>query len=408
MGIKKFTKKEFKLQKKRMLARPEEVRIPIDDSTEYLNGYYLAVSRFFRLFEYIFIISALLFSIGFVAMHPEIMSYNNFLMFVKDIDMSHIEGEKYTELLYDTDYTDEIELYREGAVVTGSDNLFVFTATGRLAYTAMHSFAEPRLETSDSVALLYDFSSDTYNIYNSYTEIYKGKSEYPIYACTLSDSGRYAFVVKKTDGKYGVTVYSEENKHICSFESDKYIIASALDISGERLSVASLGVSEGVRYTEVKIYDCNSGTELMHERFNEAHPVSCGFFDDGAFFLITDKSVNFFGNDCSHLSSISHDSPQSFCVDLNSLLISYKNCVRVLSSGGSETFTAAFPTDVASCSLSDGALFVLSNGSVIRTDIESGENSSVVVGADVKKILSTSDKYVIACGVSKASLIEFN
>ena len=55
MGLLKFTKKDLKKQKRGMLASPDDVKIPIDDNYVYENEYYLGISRFFRLFEYIFI-----------------------------------------------------------------------------------------------------------------------------------------------------------------------------------------------------------------------------------------------------------------------------------------------------------------------------------------------------------------
>ena len=210
MKILKITKRAVKANEKQMLATAEDVNIQIEDNYTYVNEYYLGISNLFRLFEYILIICTLLFAVGCVMAHPEIVSYNNFLMFVKDFNTSTIDTAYYTEIVYDTDRTEEISLYRGGVVVPGSDSVFVFTATGRLAYTDKHSFADPRLEVSDSVSLLYDFSSTSYSLYNSYMRVYRGESEHPIYACSLSDSGRYAFVLKKSDGKFGVAVYSAQ------------------------------------------------------------------------------------------------------------------------------------------------------------------------------------------------------
>jgi len=408
LGLIKFTKKDLKKQKRGMLASPDDVKIPIDDNYVYENEYYLGISRFFRLFEYIFIVSTLLFAVGCVMAHPEIISYNNFVMFVKDFNTSAVETKRYTELLYDTDYTDEISLYREGAVVPGSDSVFVFTATGRLAYTAKHSFASPRLETGESSALLYDFSSDSYSIYNSYTEVYKGKSEHPIYSCTLSDSGRYAFTVRKSDGRFGVQLYSESNSRIAAFESDKYVIGASLDASGERLAVISLGVSEGERYTSFKVYNCNSGEALAEYTYKGVQPVTCSFLKNGGAYLLTDANIIFFEPSLSELKSTPVQSVSSVESDGARVALVCGKSVCLFSENGETVLSTRFSSSPRSVAILGDSLFVLAEGSVFRADLASSLITEKEVGTRYMKILATSDRHVILCGVSGASLVNMD
>ena len=408
MGILKITKKDLKKQKKAMLATAEDVKIPIDDNYVYENEYYLGISRFFRLFEYILIICTLLFAVGCVMSHPEIMSYNNFLTFVKDFNMSTVDAKHYTELIYDTDNTDGISLYKSGAVVPGSDSIFVFTATGRLAYTDTHSFSEPRLETGSSVSLLYDFSSSSYSIYNSYTRVYKGESEHPIYFCALSDSGRYAFIVKKNDGKFGVSVYSQDNVRICSFESDKYIISASLDSPGERIAISSFGVASGERYAELKIYDCGTGEMLLQKKIEHAQPIRCGFFDDGGAFVITDKKTVFFDPSLAECAVKNAEDISSVHADGRSIIINSKNNITVFDSDGDILIEKAFAERVVSFTSFEDTLFVLCSEKVYKIGLTSGAEEKIQIEKDYRRILATSDKHVILCGVSRASLVDFD
>jgi len=408
LGISRFTKKDLKKQKKSMLANPEDIKIPIDDGYVYENEYYLGISRIFRLFEYIFIMASILFAVGCVAAHPEIMSYNNFLMFVKDFNMSAVDTRRYTELLYDTDYTDEISLYKDGAAVPGSDSVFMFTATGRLAYTSQHSFDSPRLEASDSVALLYDFSSDSYALYNSYMRVYKGKSEAPIYGCSVSDSGAYAFIVRKSDGKFGVHVYSESNVRICSFESERYIISVSLNDSGDKISVLSLGVSDGERYTLLKVYSCTDGALLAERTLSGETPLFCGFLDGDSIAVLTDSSALFldhsFANDVR--VALSDISGMEICGD--KLYAVCERRVLVFSGNGECIYDRTFDNLVRSVTVFDNTVFVLFPDSVLAYDIASKESCETPVKESFLKILATSDKHVILCGVSGASLVELD
>lgn len=408
MAIFKFTKKDLK--HKNDLARPEDVQIPIEDDYVYENEFYLGVSRIFRLLEYIFIVSTLLFAIGSVAADPQMLSYNNFLTFVKDFNMSAVETKHYTEIVYDTDNTGEILLFKNGAVVPGSDDIFVFGATGRLAYTAKHSFASPRLESSESGALLYDFSSDSYAIYNSYTQIYSGKSESPIYSCSISDSGKYAFVVKNTDGRFGVHVYSESNVKICTFESDKYIVSAKLDKNGEKLTVASFGVSDGKRYALVKVYDCTEGKLLSEtERLGEM-PLSCGYFDNGNSYFLTDKCIMFF--DAEENLAASHEISDVLTVECDKqyLAVTFDKRAEVFLHDGSLLSEYSLKSPITSVTLADDSFFILCGSELFRAKLDSADPSaleSMDVGSGYSKVLATSDKNVILCGVSRASLVRF-
>lgn len=360
--------------------------------------------------EYILIVSTLLFAVGSVAAEPQMLSYNNFLTFVKDFNMSAVETKRYTEIVYDTDNTGEILLFKNGAVVPGSDDIFVFGATGRLAYTAKHSFRSPRLEASEGGVLLYDFSSDSYAIYNSYTQIYRGKSDAPIYSCSISDSGKYAFVVKSTDGRFGVYVYSENNAKICTFKSDKYIISADLNASGEKLTVVSFGISEGKKYASMKVYDCIEGKLLSeYEKVGEM-PLFCGYFDDGNSYFMTDKHIIFFDNEQKETASHELSDPSIIENDGKYLAVTINKCVRIFSRDGGIVSEYTVSSPIASVALADDAVFILSNGELLRAELDpvsSSELMSMDVGYGYSKVLASSSKNVILCGVSRASFVKF-
>ncbi len=408
MGFLKFKKKDLKKEQENLPVDPNNVNIPIDDDIIYENGYYNGVSRIFHLFEYIFIVAALLFAITCVASDPEIISYDNFLMFTENVNTSMLERGSYTELVYDTDLAKSISLYRGGVFVPGNDSVFVFSATGRRSYTHVHGFKQPRLETSDSVAILYDFASNRYTVYNSYTKLYDGENGAPIYACAVSDSGAYALVEKQLNGKYGVSVYSKNNVNVCSFISERYVVSVGLDSAGDRLAVLSLGVLDGERYFDLKVYDCNNGEILLNEKKNGEYPKKCLFSNNGELCVVSDKQIYFYSPEHKRLGTALADDVSVIETDKNGLLVATGKNVYVYAYNGTLLYSGTFNTSVVSSAVSEDSVYVLLGSSVHRINVESGKIESKDIEDRYVKVLASSGRHIVLCGVSGASLVEFD
>ncbi len=404
--MRRFTFKEARAEKKAM-ARPEEVRIPIIENEPPYNRYYIGISRIYHLFQYIFLAVALLFATTCIIADPEIISYRNFLMCVKDINMSLPKTERYSTLTYATKKPDRIRSYKGGIAVPGEDTLFVFSATGKRTLSSDHGFIDPVCETSDAGILLYDFGTTSFAVYNGYTRLYRGEAKCPIYGADISESGRYSLIQKSESGRFFVTVYEEDHTERATFQTDRYVIVCLLNGKGDELAVLSLAVSGGESVCDIKKYNCDSGELIFSYTEQKQTPLGAAFFEDGTLCVITDKKAVFLDKNGDTLGKVALDGVAAFDSDDSLVAIYCGREVVLVSFDGEVVRRERVDVSIRSLALADGRVFLLGKNALIAFDAEGGEVTQKEMSGDYDTVLAPSAKYPILCGMNTAALAEW-
>lgn len=389
------------------MARPEEVCIPIIDNEPPYNRYYIGISRIYHLFQYIFLAVALLFSLTCIIADPEIISYRNFLMCVKDINMTLPQTERYSTLTYATKTPEQIHSYKGGIAVPGEDTLFVFSATGKRTLSADHGFLDPVCETSDAGILLYDFGTTSFAVYNGYTRLYRGEAEYPIYGADISRSGRYSLIQKSESGRFFVTVYEDDNSEKATFQTDRYVTACLLNGEGDELAVLSLAVSGGESICDMRKYNCDNGELIFSYTEKGQTPVGGALSDSGELCVITDKKAMFLRNDGAMSGSVVLNGVAAYDANDSFVAIYSGREALMASFDGEIVRREMIDVSVRSVALANGRMFLLGKNVLIAFDAEGGEVRQKETSGDYDTVLAPSEKYPILCGMNTAALAEW-
>lgn len=405
MRILKFTKKDEKRSASEV-ARPEDVRIPISDEELPINRYYLNVSRVFNLAEYIFIVITLLFGLTCVISDPEIISYRNFLMLVSDINAAEFDYNEYTTLTYSTEIPEKSVTFDGGIAVPGEDSIFVYTETGRLSYTRVHGFSEPCLAGDGKYAVLYDFGTVNYKIYNSYTELYSGQTEYPIYGCTVNKNGDCTFIEVTPSGRSRVSLYNSDFSEIGYVETSGFAVAAASN--GDKiLAVLTLSTEGGSNRSRLTIHSLSTGTSLKEYTFEDVYPIGCRFVSPTKVVAILNTKTVFAGSEDMYYTEVTHASPKMFDHTENRIALLHDGALTVIDLDGNIILSEKLSGRCSSVSITEEAVFVLGADTITRYRFSDGSVLAKPTDGDSVKIIASSENHLIAFGRSGASMIDY-
>ena len=146
------------------------------------NAHYEAISARLGILQVILYFVLFAFVILSFISNTELITYRNFYYFFKDLNTSFESISVYSEesVSYSTADEQSFVLYRNGLAVAGNTSVTIFTETGRQTLSQTIAYKHPFAEGSGKFLLVYELGGTHYSLYNSYTQIYAGTSEFPM------------------------------------------------------------------------------------------------------------------------------------------------------------------------------------------------------------------------------------
>ena len=210
------------------------------------SGYWARVSRRYKWLSRIVAISLVLFILLFVTTWSDAFSYENVLYFGKDMGNLATLALKDESAIY---YTygkagASVVSYRGGVGMVHCGGTEIYTPDGELLLFLEGDYKNPRAAVSRDYFITYDFGGNSYTVCNSYVELYRGTTEYPIYNVSVSDAGYYALVTAPEATDKGVLPLCEVLVFTPSFQLVKRFgragatVAAALSENGRFVAIA--------------------------------------------------------------------------------------------------------------------------------------------------------------------------
>ena len=271
--------------------QPQKIRGALTDA-----GYYEEISLRYASAQLIGMMLLAVFVAVSLLTNSSILSSDNLVFFAKDMTsaMTMVEREARDTVTYTADAENRYTLFRDGLAVLGSDKLTVFTATGREAYTARHSYASPRVESSGRYLLVYDLGGTSYDLYNSFTCVESGRADAAIRGATAANNGSYALITDGTDYASCITLYNDRFQAINRYNLKEYTVCADLDEQGSRLLLASMSAQGGRMTTHLLLATPGKGETDAEWTVPDAYPVSAHLTDSGLVMLLSTNAVYYF------------------------------------------------------------------------------------------------------------------
>lgn len=406
-------------QKKKKLFAAQAEAIRWDpDAVFQENPYYTKLASKFRICKYLTAALALLLAVLMLTVYGSDITPENFRYFIKDLDITGITSGEFSQIIHSGGNSAGFAVYRGELAVVNPGNTLLYRPVGALSFSTSNIFYSPRLLTSDKYMLIYDYGNTTssYSLCNSFAELKKGKTDYPITGAALSDSGYYLLITRDSTYKGVLYWYDSDFEPVAEIKKDKYMISAALSDDGKKLVLASCYDSEGDIMTELVTVRAGSDSSEAVYTAEGVMPMKTGIMNDGNIVLLCTDRVMFFDQSLSLLSTVTFDHTGSMRADIgeeiffaaaSNSLVGNEKTVTVYSSSG--TIKASFGCSgelIAMHSFGE-TVFVLTEESLIRFDPGTGEVSTASIDPNPIDVVFTSTGKPIVCYAGSAVPVTF-
>ena len=148
-------------------------------------------------------------------------------------------------------------------VAADAHRLTIYDESGKRRSSYDHDFSSPVVRPTEKRALVFDFGSTGFKLYNKNGELYSKNAENDIMSAALGEDGTAAVLV--TSDKYASTVlyYNKEGKLIYRYDSTKKVMAVYVTDDGRSSYVCTFSSEQGEIYSQVIRLDLKKGMYIV-------------------------------------------------------------------------------------------------------------------------------------------------
>lgn len=350
--------------------------------------------------------------------NTELITYRNFYLFFQDLNASAetVDVFRTDSLSYPMSEKQSFALYRKGLAVAGNTSVTVFSATGRQIVSESVNYSNPVAVGSGQYLLVYEMGGRQYSLYNSYTQIHAGKSEYPINGAAVSESGAYALISSSRDSTSTVSLYNDRFKQIGRYGKSGYVTDVAINEKGTMMAIMTAFSDGGLLSTEVMLIKPGREEPTAKTTLQYATGVDCAFTEGGGVSIICSDGIYTLNGSGKITESHSFDgrvlraydlSENGACVCLKKNNVSQKNVVIVFDKNGKVVYNKDVTDSVEQLSRSGRTLFCMTDAEIFKIDLRTGNVASVGMKTVGGTLLAISEQEALCCFSQKADYVSF-
>ncbi len=383
------------------------------------NEYYERISSKLGLLQVILYLSLLAFVVVSFFANTELITYRNFYYFFKDLNASAETVDVFSsdQVTYPSSGQQSFTLYRKGLAVAGNETVTVFTATGRQTVSYNIQYQNPTAVGTGKYLLVYEMGGQSYSLYNSYTQIFSGKSDYPIWGAAVSESGMYALISRSAQYPSVVTLYNSDFEMINRYNRNGFVMDVAINAKGTRLALLVSKGDVGALSTTLTLYKPHETESLGVAELGDSLALSCAFSSDGTVSVLCSDSIQFVGSRGEVLRSHSFDGKEILsarlgddgaAVALKPTPVSQKSELLVFDSQGRSLYRQTLDQTVLELDRTENTVYLMSRTGITCLDAKTGRTVHHACQTARKSILAVSGDEVLLCSAQKADYIRFS
>lgn len=382
------------------------------------NQYYENISAHLGILQVVLYLSLFAFVILSFVSNSNLITYRNFYYFFKDLDASaeSIDVFKSDSMTYPTSDSQYFSLYRGGLAVVGERSVSTFTATGRQTVSKSIQYRNPMAEGKGRYLMVYEMGGTQYSLYNSYTQLYADKTDYPINGAAVSDSGMYAILSSSGDFHSVVSLYNDNFALINRYNKNSYVTDVSIDEKGRLVAILSSNPMGGAFESSLELYIPGEGEAKKTVSLGEGMAYSCSFTSSGVIAVSFSDELLFVSSDGEVLSRFDFQGKIPVLADvgadgaaivLRASAISAKNHVIVFDKNGKILYNEVVDMEARSIARHGNSVFLMGDTEIQKLSVDSGAFSSVSIQTEKRCILAVSEDELLICSPQKAEYIRF-
>lgn len=381
------------------------------------NPYYERISSVLGLLQVVLYLSLFAFVVLSFFRNTELITYQNFYHFFKDLNASAETVDVFgtDSVSYPTAEEQSFALYRHGLAVAGNYSVSVFTATGRQTLSTQLQYRHPVAVGAGKYLLVYELGGEQYSIYNSYTQLYTGKSDKPITGAAVSDAGLYAIVSSSESYSSVVSLYSEHFSMLNRYNKNGYVMDVSINEKGTLLSILTSQSKGGMFSTELMVCEPKKGEALVQREVASSLGLSCTFTDGGISVLCSDEMLLLstqgerlasYSLPAGSLTGVAH-SADGLVLYLRATSLSEESRLVAFDGNGRLLYNERTDEEILQLAAVGDFLFYTTPSSVVRKNLKNGAADVFATDANQKQLLAVEHNVVLLCSRQKAVYIKF-
>ena len=397
-------------------------KVPPRQNTESVlphNEYYERVSERLGIAQVVLYLSLLAFVVLSFLGNTELITYENFYYFVKDLNASAetVDVWNTDAVSYPADDVQSFTLYRKGLAVAGGSNVTVFTATGRQTVSESAVYANPVAVGDGRYLLVYDHGGRHYALYNSYTQIHEGETAYPISGAAVAPNGTFAITSSSADYTSVVSLYDRNFSLLNRYNKQGYVMDVAINPDGDTVALVTSVMQGGQFCTDLMICRVQATEAMANVRIADSLALSCIFTEDdivqtlcsgGAYtYTVNGQSVNsidFAGDSVTSFDA----SEDGLAIALKTIGTSERKQVLVLDKRGSTVYHGEAERQIDALSRHGDSVYLLTAYGVLRLDASGGDYDEMICNTEQKYLLAVSEDEFLLCSPKRAEYKSFD
>ena len=382
------------------------------------NDYYESLSARLGIFQVILYLSLLAFVVLSVIGNAGMITYRNFYYFFKDLNASveSVDVLSTDSVTYQTAKEQSFTLYRKGLAVAGNRSVTAFTATGRQTLSQTINYKNPVAVGTGRYLLVYELGGTQYSLYNSYTQIHEGKSEYPIYGACVSDAGMYALISRSEQYTSTVSLYSSNFSLLNRYNKSGYVMDVAIHEKGTLLAILTSSPRDGFFETAISLHMPKSGEMGTTVPISDSVGLSCSFTDGKRISVLCTDSLVHLNEKGETTDTYSFAGREPICarlteygtvMALKGASIDEKNHVLVFDKSGKIVYNELVGDAVRELDRTEDSVIWLTSSGLTCLDLTSKGLDYYPCDTDEKRLLAVTGHEAMLCSPQKAEYIRF-
>ncbi|MBE6703152.1 MAG: hypothetical protein E7585_07065 [Ruminococcaceae bacterium] len=363
------------------------------------------------------LILLLIFAALFMLLFSRAFTYDSVFCFFRDLQaVSSFVSSDYGTVTSTYTAGDQTVLsYRGGIAFINSGGVEIYSPDGERLLNAERPMQNPRAMASRKYLVAYDNGGTSFVVTNSYAELFRGETEFPILGVCVSDSGHFALITSSDQVLSQVLLYDNNFNLIQRFQRASATVDVSLADNGKRIAILGANAAQGTVASKLDIFQLGDTNAEVSHLFQNEIPLSVGFTGNRNVMVLTNKAVRCCDTDQEiRMEMPTNGTPVGFTVnDYGALLVLETDKItgthRVLAfeKKGDVLYDGSLDADIHALALGDEELFLLTKDQVIRLDANSGESTAKAIGEGAIGLFVVDDRQVRICYPAKADILLF-
>lgn len=381
------------------------------------ENYFSSISKGYKkASRVLYVMLAVVFIVTLV-FNSRLLTYTNFNYLFRDINAAaEAAGDNYNSISYTNDEARVVKNFRGGIVTVSSNDIAIYTATGRRTMSANESFVSPRLAVSKKYAIAYEQGGKKYNVYSSFAKVGGETLKYPISYVTVADNGWFAVVTKSGEHASVVYLYDDDMqlKNTYSFARATVFLVD-ITSDGGKIAIFKTETDIDKFATGVMVAEPGKNDSSFDVKISSGIVCGGGFTKSGklqlvatdGYFLIDSSSGKILTNHpFAHFPSRVSVTVDGCAVALQNNTDKVNHSLLAFDKNGKEIYSDEISGGIIDMEYFDGYVFLNKGDYILKIHLKDGAASTVSLNEKGNDIIVYNGSNILLCCQTKAKYIK--